>query len=131
MRTSEMRNLFLGAAALAAILMFSSAAAAQTAGSESKSANQPHSPWKYYPADRAVGDGGPAPKRDLTGTWAGPSSGANVPGAFAGRGNAENRTPPFTPLGREMFARNKPIGQFSPGGTNDPHARFCDPFGFP
>jgi hypothetical protein len=30
-----------------------------------------------------------------------------------------------------MFARNKPIGQFSPGGTNDPHARYCDPFGFP
>ena len=30
-----------------------------------------------------------------------------------------------------MFARNKPIGQYSPGGTNDPHARYCDPFGFP
>jgi len=30
-----------------------------------------------------------------------------------------------------MFARNKPIGRFSPGGTNDPHARYCDPFGFP
>ena len=26
---------------------------------------------------------------------------------------------------------NKPIGKFSPGGTNDPHTRYCDPFGFP
>jgi hypothetical protein len=91
-----------------------------------------HSPWKYYPADRAVGDGGPAPKRDLSGTWAGPDSGANVPGGRGrGRGNAEPTAPPFTPLGQQMFARNKPIGRFSPGGTNDPHARYCDPFGFP
>ena len=32
----------------------------------------PRSPWKYYPEDvRAnVGPGGPAPVRDLTGTWA-------------------------------------------------------------
>src|SRR5436309_1907367 len=114
------------------MLVVAISAAGQTSTGASNAAR---SPWKYYPADRAIGDGGPAPKRDLTGTWAGPSSGANVPGGFAGRGggrgNAENRTPPFTPLGRQMFARNKPIGEYSPGGTNDPHARFCDPFGFP
>src|SRR5437879_5682215 len=131
-----MRNAFIGAIlGLAAMLCFSSVASAQTAQSQPKQANEARSPWKYYPMDRAIGDGGPAPKRDLTGTWAGPSSGANVPGGFAGRGggrgNAENRTPPFTPLGQQMFARNKPIGEYSPGGTNDPHARFCDPFGFP
>ena len=34
-------------------------------------------------------------------------------------------------LGKQLFARNKPIGKFSPGGTNDPHTRYCDPFGFP
>ena len=126
-----MRHSYMGAiAGLAVMLALTALPAAQNNAQD----NAPHSPWKYYPADRAVGDGGPAPKRELTGTWAGPSSGANVPGGFAGRGgrgNAENQTPPFTPLGREMFARNKPIGQFSPGGTNDPHARFCDPFGFP
>jgi len=85
----------------------------------------PHSPWKYYPADRAVGDGGPAPKRDLTGTWAGESSGANVP---RGKGQV---VPPMTPLGEQLFARQKPIGKYSPAGTNDPHTRYCDPFGVP
>jgi hypothetical protein len=124
-----MRNLCTGAiAGLAAILLFSSAAAAQSAGSESKQANQPHSPWKYYPMDRAVGDGGPAPKRDLTGTWAGPGSGAAVPRGI----NAQDPTaPPMTPLGQQIFATHKPIGKFSPAGTNDPHTRYCDPFGFP
>ena len=123
-----MRNQYTGAiAGVMGALVLTVLAAAQ--GDQN---NAPHSPWKYYPADRSVGDGGPAPKRDLTGTWAGPSSGANVPGGFGGRGNAENPTaPPFTPLGQQMFARNKPIGRFSPGGTNDPHARYCDPFGFP
>ena len=123
-----MRNSYTGAiAGVMGTLVLTVLAAAQ--GNQN---NAPHSPWKYYPADRSVGDGGPAPKRDLTGTWAGPSSGANVPGGFGGRGNAENPTaPPFTPLGQQMFARNKPIGRFSPGGTNDPHARYCDPFGFP
>jgi hypothetical protein len=127
-----MRHSHTGAiASLAGVLVLTALAAAQNNAQN----NVPRSPWKYYPADRAIGDGGPAPKRDLTGTWAGPSSGANVPGGFAGRGggrgNAENRTPPFTPLGQQLFARNKPIGEYSPGGTNDPHARFCDPFGFP
>ena len=123
-----MRNSYTGAiAGVMGTLVLTVLAAAQ--GNQN---NAPHSPWKYYPADRSVGDGGPAPKRDLTGTWAGPSSGANVPGGFGGRGNAENPTAPsFTPLGQQMFARNKPIGRFSPGGTNDPHARYCDPFGFP
>jgi len=128
-----MRTRYMGAiASVAGVLLLGALAAAQN--NQTAQSNAPKSPWKYYPADRAVGDGGPAPKRELTGTWAGPSSGANVPGGFAGRGgrgNAENRTPPFTPLGREMFARNKPIGKFSPGGTNDPHIRYCDPFGVP
>ena len=113
---------------LGAILMLSSLAIAQTAPSQAKQANEPHSPWKYYPMDRAVGDGGPAPKRDLSGTWAGPGSGAAVPKGT----NAQDPTgPPFTPLGKQLFDQNKPLGKFSPAGTNDPHSRYCDPFGFP
>ncbi|HYT06651.1 MAG TPA: hypothetical protein VEL77_03290 [Rugosimonospora sp.] len=78
--------------------------------------------------DRAVGDGGPAPKRDLTGTWAGPGSGAAVPRGI----NAQDPTaPPLTPLGKQLYDQNKPIGKYSPAGTNDPHNRYCDPFGFP
>jgi hypothetical protein len=124
-----MRNRFLGAViGVAAMLAVSSAASGQSAQPQPKQGNEAHSPWKYYPMDRAVGDGGPAPKRDLTGTWAGPGSGAAVP-----RGtNAQDPTgPPMTPLGQQLFAMHKPIGKFSPAGTNDPHTRYCDPFGFP
>src|SRR5687768_12113308 len=89
----------------------------------------PRSAWKYYPEDvRAnVGPGGPAPVRDLTGTWAGASSGAGVTGGRDG-GLAP---PPFTPLGKQLNDRIRPMGIYSPAGTNDPHARYCDPLGFP
>src|ERR1700749_3185154 len=85
----------IGVAALSAILLATLRLADQSKPQASGSATA--NPWKYYPKDRAVGDGGPAPKRDLTGTWAGPSSGANVPRS---RVAAENpRAPMLTPLG--------------------------------
>jgi len=121
-----MRNLYTGAVAgLAGVLLLSALAAAQNAQNNAPQNNAPKSPWRYYPADRAVGDGGPAPKRDLSGTWAGPSSGSGAP-----RQKGEV-APPMTDLGKQLYARNKPIGKYSPGGTNDPHTRYCDPFGFP
>jgi hypothetical protein len=124
-----MRNRFLGAViGVAAMLAVSSAASGQSAQPQPKQGNEAHSPWKYYPMDRAVGDGGPAPKRDLTGTWAGPGSGAAVP---RGTNAQDPAGPPMTPLGQQLFAMHKPIGKFSPAGTNDPHTRYCDPFGFP
>jgi hypothetical protein len=39
--------------------------------------------------------------------------------------------PPLTPLGQQLMSKNKPQGRFGPAGTNDPYARYCDPFGFP
>jgi len=46
--------------------------------------------------------------------------------------NTESPTAPqFTPLGKQLFDQNKPIGRYSPAGTNDPHTRYCDPLGFP
>lgn len=117
-----MRNLHRGAiAAMAGALVVSTLAAAQDTQNNAAA----KSPWKYYPMDRSVGDGGPAPKRDLSGTWAGESAGAAVP-----RGKPEVAAP-LTPLGKQMYDRNKPIGKYSPGGTNDPHTRYCDPFGLP
>jgi hypothetical protein len=110
---------------LAALLIFSSVAAAQTA-QPPKQDNQAASPWKYYPMDRAKGDGGPAPKRDLTGTWAGPRSGAGVPD-----GGGDSEKPSLTPFGQKLMGLNKPLGKFSPAGTNDPTVRSCDPFGVP
>jgi hypothetical protein len=125
-----MRNQYRGAiAGVAGALLLTALVTAQNNQGPNKQADAPHSPWKYYPSDRSVGDGGPAPKRDLTGTWAGPSSGANVPRSKIGPENP--RPPQLTALGEQLFARNKPIGKYSPAGTNDPHTRYCDPFGFP
>jgi hypothetical protein len=106
-------------AGVAGALFLSALAAAQS--------NAARSPWKYYPEEvRAnAGDGGPAPKRDLTGTWAGPNSGAGVP--QGGR----STPPPLTPLGQQLNDRMLPLGIYSPAGSNDPFVRYCDPMGFP
>jgi len=107
--------------ALAATFAFSSVALAQ------QKQAQPHTVpvWKFDPTDRAQGDSGPAPKHDLTGSWAGPRSGAGVPDPVRGE------PPVLTPAGKKIFATRKPLGKYSPGGTNDPTVRSCDPFGFP
>jgi hypothetical protein len=121
-----MRNPFTGAiASLAAMLVFGSLATAQARQPQANQGKETRSPWKFYPTDRAVGDGGPAPKRDLTGTWAGPGSGSAVP-----RGEPGEK-PSLTPLGQQLTSRNKPLAKYSPAGTNDPHVRYCDPFGVP
>src|SRR5665213_3656197 len=125
----EIRDRITGAiVGLLAVLVFSSAASAQAPQSQpkAKQGNEAHSPWKFYPTDRAVGDGGPAPKRDLSGTWAGPGSGSGIVNTG---GRAE--TPSLTPLGQQLMSQNKPLQKFSPAGTNDPHVRYCDPFGVP
>jgi hypothetical protein len=114
------RGIILG---VAGAVFLSALAAAQ--------GNAARSPWKYYPEDARAnkGDGGPAPKRDLTGTWAGESSGAGVE-----RLVPPESPPPLTPLGKQLFDRNRAEG--GQGGvlvaeSNDPHVRYCDPFGFP
>jgi len=119
-----MRNHFLAAIAAGSALLFVPLfVAAQTA--PPAPAGPALNPWKFHPTDRPVGDGGPAPKRDLTGTWAGPGSGMAVP-----RGEPAEK-PELTPLGQQLMSQNKPLGKFSPAGTNDPHVRYCDPFGMP
>jgi hypothetical protein len=88
-----MRNSLMSAlTGLLAALVFTSLAIAQSQpqGSEARS------PWKYYPRDTAVGDGGPAPKHDLTGTWAGPGSSPAIP-----RG-APPEKPELTALGQQL-----------------------------
>jgi len=111
-------------AGVAGVVFLSALAAAQSAQS-----NAPRSPWKYYPEDvRAnVGPGGPAPVRNLGGTWAGESSGAGARGPI----RPEN-PPPLTPLGKQLFDRNKAESRgVLIAQSNDPHLRYCDPFGFP
>ena len=108
-------------AGVAGAVLLSALAAAQS--------DAPRSPWKYYPEDaRAnVGPGGPAPVRDLTGTWAGEASGAGVKA-----GIRPESPPPLTPLGKQLFDKNLPqSNKVLVANTNDPHLRYCDPFGFP
>lgn len=91
--------------------------------------DSPRSPWKYYPeeARASEGPGGAAPVRDFTGTWIGESSGGGVPMLVR-----PESPPPLTPLGQQLFDQNTPEGDnVSVADTNDPHFRFCDPFGFP
>ena len=111
-------------AGVAGALALSALAAAQGAQDSA-----PRSPWKYYPEDaRAnVGPGGPAPVRNLGGTWAGESSGAGVKPPV----RPEN-PPPLTPLGKQLFDQNKAESRGTLiADSNDPHLRYCDPFGFP
>jgi hypothetical protein len=61
------------------------------------------------------GPGGPAPKHDVFGSWAGRRGGGGQPS-------------PYTPAGQARFKLNKP-GTYS-STTNDPWM-VCDPFGFP
>ncbi|MGE3842532.1 MAG: hypothetical protein AB7I50_13180 [Vicinamibacterales bacterium] len=120
-----MRKMCFGMIAVAAgAVLLSALVSAQGAQN-----NAARSPWKYYPEDARAntGDGGPAPKRDLTGTWAGESSGAGVKRLIP-----PDREPAFTALGQQMFAKNKAEGSdVTIGQSNDPHVRYCDPFGFP
>jgi hypothetical protein len=115
-----MRKPFMGAIVSLAVL----ACVAQVAQSQSKG-NRPLNPWKYYPRNTAVGDGGPAPVHDLSGTWVGPGSSPAVPRPTRGD------KPLLTPLGEKILSERKPIGKYGPAGTNDPEAKYCDPLGFP
>jgi len=89
----------------------------------------PLSPWKYYPEEARAneGPGGPAPVRDITGTWIGESSGGGVK-----RLVRPEMPPPLTPEGQRLFDQHiVEGGDVSVSETNDPHYRYCDPFGFP
>ena len=120
---NPLADTIVGLAAGLALSAFSSVAMAQA--SQPQQGTRVPPVWKFDPADRAVGTGGPAPKRDLSGSWAGPRSGAGVPDGERGD------TPSMTPLAKELKDQNKPLGTYSPAGTNDPNVRTCDPLGFP
>lgn len=95
-------------------------------------------PWGR-PVPPPVGNqrSAPAPLRDISGTWDpvnGQLDGVQFNGskAFPEDGKAD-REPPYTPLGREEWQRNKPsIGSRGvvPAEANDP-VLACDPQGFP
>jgi hypothetical protein len=102
--------------ALVAVLAFSSVAAAQGVPQHPPSVGQRLSAEKT-PV-------GPAPKRDLTGTWA---------GAGGSRIDPPDWNALMTPLAKKLSSANKPEGTtsaFSVAESNDP-LKTCDPLGFP
>ena len=109
MRSSLLRSLI----ALIALLACASVATAQREKLPSKET--------LYNGNRLKPDpttGGPAPVRDVSGSWAGnltPDRGA---------------IPPMTPLGEKLFSLNKPETAVGTGYSNDP-MNTCDPLGFP
>jgi len=76
---------------------------------------------------------GPAPKRDLSGTWVGPRAGAPADNAAK-----PDPVPPMTPAGTAAFKEHKSYGAATRKGadgsreevSNDPFIT-CDPLGFP
>jgi len=104
---------------LSCLLSFSSAAVAQTVPAQNGQVPQRPDRPAITIYDKLKSDaGGPAPKNDLTGAWAGPI------------GSASQNVPPMTALGQRMFSLNKPESKYSLAGTNDPFG-LCDPLGMP
>jgi hypothetical protein len=102
--------------ALTGVLLFSSYALSQT--------RQPNQPIRADDGKTLLdkfsknGTGGPAPRQDLVGFWAGPPT------------PKLNDVPPMTPWGQEQFRAHKGHTQYSEEESNDP-MKFCDPLGFP
>ena len=119
-RTAEMSLRLLIIAAAAALLLQGSIHAQQAWNVPGATNAQ----LKALPA-------GPAPRRDLTGTW--DAGGAGI----GGSGQADEREKaraPFTPLGEQMYQRNKPGNgpRTAPvAEINDPLSTIGDPSGFP
>lgn len=83
-------------------------------------------PWNNAGlSEPAKGPSGPAPRRDLSGTW---------DAGFAGVQPTGHTAAPFTPLGQKMASANKPgngtrLVQVT--DDNDPLSTMGDPTGFP
>jgi hypothetical protein len=119
----------LGPKLALALLIFLPLAHSQTAPP------QDHDGWGRAVPPPAKGQkSGPAPRRDLSGTWDPGDGGIGQLGAKAmpEDGRPEHR-PPYTPAGQEALNQAKPsngIRAVLPGETNDPVVT-CDPQGMP
>ena len=129
-----MRKPFTRAIACLAALLILSSLAVTMAKAQAAQPQQPNSPnppnsqgplWRYDGHNRIAGSGGPPPVHDLSGSWAGPRSGAGVPDSKPAD------VPSMTPLGQQLFSAHKSIQKYEPAGSNDPVVRTCDPLGFP
>ncbi len=102
-------------AGLTVALLFAAQALAQSQESPKPNYGGPES---LYEKLGDTGTGGAAPKRDLTGFWA---------GLVAAKLNAVS---PMTDWGKEQFSLHKPTWDNPVADSNDPQ-KVCDPLGFP
>jgi len=109
---SSMRKLTAAIVSLLAALSFSPAAMAQAGNALGNTL------YNQLEA-KDPSSGGPAPKRDLSGAWAGPLN-----------ATTSEELPPMTPLGEKLFSLNKPERQYGTANSNDP-LNTCDPLGMP
>jgi len=115
-----------------------SGAPSQTGGTPQDDWWANHDKWNTPIPDKPAFAGkksGPAPRRDISGTWDGVAEGGTQPkGAKDYPDDANHRPePPYTSLGREARAKNKPgegEEQVPVGLANDP-VDSCEPVGFP
>lgn len=110
------KTLMRAVAGVAGLLFFSLLAAPQS--QTPRRPTGPGGPGSLYDKLGDTGSGGPAPRRDLTGFWA---------GRVAAKINA---VPAMTPWGLEQFHAHKNQGDYPVAESNDP-AKSCDPLGFP
>ncbi len=104
--------LFLG------VLAFSPIVTAQDAQRRQNDPSRSIPASRYAVLSKDLGPGGPAPKRDVSGVWAGPLE--------ADKGEV----PAMTPLGQKLFSMNKTERKDGWAHANDPW-KTCDPFGVP
>jgi len=111
-----MRNLLKGSiVCLAGALLISSNSFAQSQNSPKPNYGGPED---LYQKLGDVGEGGAAPRRELTGFWAGMVA------------QKLNEVPAMTPWGLEQFHEHKTNGEYPVAESNDPQ-KSCDPLGFP
>jgi len=129
-RECKMKSPFLCAVVFTALASLPSVLRAQTPVNPSMAAKadlekehcgqlgQPGTKYETLCADSKPS--APAPKRDLSGSWAGP----------IGAVQPVDPIPPMTPLGQKRFSLNRGNFGANVADSNDP-INHCDPLGFP
>jgi len=105
-------------ALIVGVLVFSSVAVAQNAQRPKNDPSQSIPASRFAVLSKNLGTGGPAPKHDVLGVWAGPLEAE------------KGEVPAMTPLGQKLFSVRKTEKKDGWANANDPW-KTCDPFGAP
>src|SRR5438445_10685030 len=103
-------------ALIVGVLVFSSVAVAQNAQRPKNDPSQSIPASRFAVLSKNLGTGGPAPKHDVLGVWAGPLE------------SEKGEVAAMTPLGQKLFSMRKTEKKDGWANANDPW-KTCDPFG--